>query len=214
LSLRERILLANKHCVFISIPKNASISLKEGIENIEKIWWLGDVRARILEMRNNRLSSRSNLLCIRLMNELQEKWDKLFTFTVIRNPWDRFISSWLYINRSYKKEHSLLELIEITEEKRKKKEYDDYIGWHISGQLENLSDNSGNFVIDKIIKFENLQIDFDELLISIGEKPVILPHRHKAKREYYAKYYNEETKKRVYQLYKDDIDFFGFKFEE
>lgn len=215
MSLRERITLANKHCVYFSIPKNASTSLKAVINDIEKMLWLGDIKARELEQRNNRLpKSRSNLLCIRLMDELPESWGSLFKFSVVRNPWDRFISSWHHIMEMDKKKYSLLEIIDMAKKKRERKEYDSKQGWHLSGQFEHLSDRNGIFQMDRIIRFENLQTEFNELLTSIGENIVKLPHKNKTEHKHYTEYYNEETIERVYQIYKDDIGYFGYEFGE
>ena len=43
---------------------------------------------------------------------------------------------------------------------------------------------------------------------------VALPHKHKSNRKPYQEYYDEESKALVEELFKEDIETFGYKFEE
>ena len=78
-------------------------------------------------------------------------------------------------------------------------------------------DNNENLIVDFVGKYENLQNDWqlvcDHLeLCQNSLKNLQLNHFNKSFHENYRKYYNENTIERVYNIYKQDIKLFNYKF--
>tara|TARA_Y100000310_G_C20458964_1_gene704400 strand:- start:310 stop:597 length:288 start_codon:yes stop_codon:yes gene_type:complete len=67
---------------------------------------------------------------------------------------------------------------------------------------------------DFLLRFENLQEDFDELCEKIGVSPKKLPHANKTqyRHKHYREYYTRETRNIIRDKYKEDIKKFGYTF--
>lgn len=137
-----------------------------------------------------------------------------FSFAFTRNPWDRLVSSFFYLEQGGMG-------------KRDQKNYDHYINGLSFTQfvLKYQNDIIGinhfreqYFYLDGnlsfIGKFENIQEDFDIICDKIGIPQQQLPHKNTTKHKHYTEYYDEETKQIVAEKYAKDIEYFGYKFEE
>lgn len=80
-------------------------------------------------------------------------------------------------------------------------------------QVDFLYDINGNIMVDKIIRYENLEKEFHLIAQHLGIQHTRLPHVNKSKRKPYAKYYSERSKQMVYDLYKKDIEAFNYTFD-
>lgn len=122
----------------------------------------------------------------RIMNMDEDKWNNYFIFTFVRNPYDRIISGWNYVNKyniPFKK------FINI-------KHYSnsfDY--WHVfMSQTRHIITNNGKIKSDYIGKFENMENDLKYVLNKIGFNNII----HKSfikngkKHKNYKSYYDNE----------------------
>lgn len=144
------------------------------------------------------------------------EWDKRFTFTFVRNPWDRAVS--LYHFR-VKTNQTNLKTDNVSFEDWVKLCFLDqdpyYYNTHkmFMPQLDWLTDQADQPAIDFIGKFENLNQDFDEICDRIGRVST-LEHLHRSKRKSYRDYYNEETVEVIRTFYQKDINFFDYSFEK
>lgn len=132
-------------------------------------------------------------------------FDSYFKFAVIRNPWDRCVSRYVYfkkINKKYKE----LSFKEFLEQQQKLD--------HIS-QARFIFDECGNNLLDKLIKFENLEDDLkiitDKLSIPVATE---ISHANSSRhKDDYRKYYtNDELIELVAKNAAKDIDYFGYSF--
>ena len=97
-------------------------------------------------------------------------------------------------------------------------------GRWISNQIEWLKDSTGELDVDTILKFENLEKDFANMVKEI--KPMFsqkaqgifekeLPKAKVLKNKpHYSLFYDDETIKIVEELYKEDIKAFDYSFED
>ena len=77
-----------------------------------------------------------------------------------------------------------------------------------------LVDKSGKFRVDFIGRFENLQKDFQTICAKLKIEKQELPHRQKTNHLSYQKYYDEETKQLVADIWAEDIEAFNYSFEK
>ena len=131
-------------------------------------------------------------------------WESYFTFSFVRNPWDRVIS-WI----SYRDKRRNLYGGQINPAIIKKEVNSEFFS---KNSYYNLLSLDGDFGIDFIGKFENLQEDFNTVCIKIGIPPQELPRKNKTKHRHYTEYYDDETREIVAKKYAKDIEYFGYKF--
>ncbi len=147
----------------------------------------------------------------------QELFDKLFKFAFVRNPWDLQVSSWHHLRRE--RLHLVEHVADFQNFIRWKldpeRPYQYHIDTSIEHQTDYLKNLDGTILVDFIGKYENLQDDYEEACRRIGIKPPPLPHKRRAKdRKNYQSYYDEETAELIARYFREDIETFGYHFDE
>lgn len=137
----------------------------------------------------------------------QEKWDSMFTFSFVRNPWDWQVSLYHFIQTN-KFNYQRRMISEMS--------FDEYIRWRVDEdvhlQKEFVYDRHGNQLVDFVGKLENLRDDFAVVCDRIGIS-VELPHENASRHDAWRSYYTDETAALIADAYRDDIETFGYSFE-
>ena len=149
-----------------------------------------------------------------------------FTFAFVRNPWDRLVSAFHFINFSSENEyskkirHELFSDVESFDnflEKLKSASYRGYVltKMHFMPQVDFLCDYRGKVIVDAVGRFENLDDDFFEFAARIGVSDRIdtrnVGHnRNKDYREYYDLPWKVDL---IRDIYRSDITLFGYQFD-
>jgi hypothetical protein len=130
-----------------------------------------------------------------------------FVFSVVRNPFDRAISGWRYLAELQNR--TLQDVLE--NPPRSGHAYRHFTRL----QVELLEDPAtGQLVTEALIRYERLQLDFDDVRSRLGMEALTLtarkfnPHR---KRDY-RDYFNPQTRRLAAQLFGPDIEAFGYEF--
>ena len=143
-----------------------------------------------------------------------------YSFSIVRNPWDRLLSAWK--DKVYK------QWADWYPEKCHKWRlpvYAEYKGKSFNYFVRNIDILCDGHVIpqtllidldrvDFVGRFENLQEDFDTICQGVGIPSMELPHKNKTKHKHYTEYYDDETRQIVAEKYAKDIEYFGYKFGE
>jgi hypothetical protein len=219
--------------VFIHIPKAGGTSITKALEPFAYGKWKDTVR-RVKRRVNKKWlkvssppehrSFPGNLEASELVNinrlfpghikasELvniigMEEFESFFSFAVVRNPWDREVSQYIYILRmSIHHQHDLVKSLG---------SFDAYIKWlcaqKITLQQEFICSEDGELLVDFVGKFERLEDDFKSICSRIGTS-ASLPRYNVSDRKPYRQYYSEETRDLVENAFSEDITYFEYEF--
>lgn len=206
-------ILKSEKILFIHIPKNAG----QSIETFFGRKWTPSAEARQTHPERWPEKFPRHTPWVR--------YDRVYNthtyraFAIIRNPWSRMVSSYAYELKMAQRG--------IIRDKPNRKllaaggTFDDYVrkadrnAFFLRPQVFWLRNAEGKIVIPDLIRFENLAEEFKQLARKYNLQNDSLPHvnRTEGARKHYSEYYTGETIDLVTQLYAEDIERFGYRFE-
>jgi hypothetical protein len=75
-----------------------------------------------------------------------------------------------------------------------------------------VTDSEGVLLVDFLARFENLERDWQEISKRIGvDAP--LPRNNASRHPPYRDCYDDETRRMVSEMFREDLEFFGYQFE-
>ena len=193
--------------IFFRIPKNASTTIHRG--------YLQPNYVTLNERTNNKgfLKWRENVS--------YEWFQEAFKFTFVRNPWDRFVSLYVYFTTYAPKKKGapladrwtglIPSFKEFVMDFEKIIETRTDINNHATLQSLFAFDDGDQYV-DFVGRFENLKEDFEFVRSGLGLKIEGLDHMMKTEHDHYSAFYDEETRQKVSEMFKLDIHSFGYRF--
>jgi hypothetical protein len=199
---------------FIDIPRTSSSSIR-----IELGRRYGIVYGKTNLIEKEFVSEQifpDHLTALEMVNILGETiWNKLFTFSIVRNPWDRILSMYFYrrikqnIPDNWSFSDYVIELGKATE----KSNYFEYHGFRY-GAADYILDQKNNSLVSSIIKFENRLEGLNEISKHLAISSFGSIHTQQAKPVgiNYDKYYTRKTKKIIQNLYIKDIEVFNYSY--
>ena len=146
------------------------------------------------------------------------KEKKYFTFTFIRNPWERFLSEYFYIIKSGPQSKIYGYAKEFKETFPTFKDFvvGNHKKWMFSGhehlQIDFVLNANKHKMINFIGRCEDMQTDFDYVCKKLNISKMKLPYRNPTKHKHYTEYYDDETRQIVAEKYAKDIEYFGYEF--
>jgi chondroitin 4-sulfotransferase 11 len=189
----HRLKINGKKLLFIHIPKTAGTSIV----------------GSLIDQSNYK--NKSHVLASYYSDE---EWLSSFSFVVIRNPFERFISHWLYHTTNYdglmfSKRGFKIKNISLLEYYHLSKYLDDFkSNWKTMCQY--ITHPTGK-PVDLIIRFENLECGWRSLCNEIGiDKSLI--KLNSTSHMYYRNYYDEKSKEAIGNWYDIDLKTFGYEF--
>ena len=127
-----------------------------------------------------------------------------FRFSVVRNPWDRFVSGWKYLPST--RERTLHDVLADLP-----REGADYR--HLTRpQHAILYDEHERLIVDYVMRFETLQRDFDRVCDIIGKPRRTLEHCNRGDRAHYAGYFDEKSRRAFLRHFGKDFELFGYSY--
>ena len=127
-------------------------------------------------------------------------------FTVVRNPWDRFVSGWKYL--AALRDRPLLDVLRNLPPPETGHDYR-----HLTRpQLDILLDEEGKFAPDYVLRFENLAEDYARFCRVIGKKDTQLPRLNVTTHKRYDDYFDEHALDLFSRHFERDIEFLGYDF--
>ncbi len=194
-------------CIFIHIPRTAGTSIEYWIGGED--WW--------------HIESKTKHLIASQARKIYAKyWDTYFKFSVVRNPWDRVVSSLRYPSYFGIKHTHRFEFDEYTIKFRYPVliehdfRFSDYADLITEKHQQNcVYLNMLDEELDFIAKFEHLEQDMRHVQETLGIEnnfPLHEMHGRSWRRPQYREYYNKDDMLIVQNLYRNDIRSFGYDF--
>lgn len=180
--------LSDDKMTFIHIPKTAGGSIL--------IWYMKNIM-HITKVSEYKYTLKDHMF----LTEIEKPAP--ITFAVIRNPWDRVVSMYTFIKSHL---HDLV-----------LKDFNDFVLYKIKIYflgVHKLSTPQIRWIepgVTHLLRFENLEEDF-KIIQDIFQCYEPLPLINKTNHAHYRTYYNDETRQAVAEMFKDDIEAFGYEF--
>lgn len=188
--------------IFVHVPKAAGISVGFGLYDRKT----GDHRT-IADYK----------LCFR-----KHEFESFFKFAFVRNPWDRLFSAYSYMKLGGRNKgdydwsikhlspyNSFDEFVTgwVNEENIR-------LGFHFRPQYEFLCTIGSKIEVDFIAYFEHIANDYEYIRNKIGTgKTLTTMNKTAGMKKDYRLYYNKTTREIVGNVYREDIQLFGYNFE-
>ena len=212
-------MISHKHkFIFIHIPKCGGTSVEQTLLKNE-----GIPEERILkwnlthdEQQKFRLWYKYGNVDVQHRKIDQYKTEnekKYFTFTFVRNPWERFLSEYFYIKKvggcsceDFDKKYSTFKHFVINNGIKCCYYAHDF------PQIDFVFNSNHGKLTNFVGRCEDMQYDFDYICGKLKIPKVKLPHRNPTKHKHYTEYYDDETRSIVAEKYAKDIEYFGYEF--
>ena len=226
-------LLMKKHGFwFVDIPRTSSTSIKTelsekfSIEFFKKLAPQGIAyhseryfeQSRYLRYTNSSKilnhTYRSHISAKKVKSILGDAlWSKIFTFSIVRNPWDKVFSFFRQYCYTCGYETGITDpamfVRYLTNKLDRNLEYEFYTSSSF------VTDENGKIIVDFIARYENREKDLQYIGQKIGFPDLGRAHLWKTfDGKHYSRFYNDETRELVRDMYADDIRLFGYEFEE
>jgi len=217
-------------CIFIHIPKCAGSSIERALGHFDnyagrdgqdhrsireielpvitpKIFYskenLYEVLRRV-RYRNSPATNPNSKLTV-----TRKQYDDYYKFAFIRNPWARAYSWYKNVMRDeiHKRNYQITGDVSLR----------DFLRSHAGKKMLRpqtywLKSFDGSINLDKIGRFETLNEDFHEICSDLHISNIALPHEIRGSGEDYTDHYDQESIDIVANVYKEEIDRFGYSF--
>jgi hypothetical protein len=96
--------------------------------------------------------------------------------------------------------------------------FPEYVDWEIRRDKRHqhifLLDRHGEVGLDFVGRFENLEAEFRKFCGLIGVQAPELPHKNQTRFRDYREFYDDETREKVAEHWKQDIELLGYDFDD
>lgn len=209
--------------IFVHIPKTAGLSMTDalgsfGRGNVRTIWRSVSRGLPIVESPST-AHFREHDPAWKIIQKLSRPvYDQFYSFSVVRNPFDHAVSHYEFLKQFR---------IKSTADRVAQMSFEEYLAYRIKPPFWNdtifarlpsqayfLLDQDGKMAVNRLIRFENLQSDFDHMVAEIGLIGAQLRHVNKTKsrneKRPFHHYYDATTEEMVREIYKRDFPLLGY----
>jgi hypothetical protein len=146
-----------------------------------------------------------------------DRWERLFTFAFVRNPWDLVVSAYHFERRYVTLPGLAQQEPDRAEAVRRSITFDHFVRLYPllepPDMTSMIADSQGKLIVDFVGRFENLGADFAEVAGRIGIPGDVLPHENRSDdRSDYRSYYSPASQEIVGRYFARDIERFGYRF--
>ena len=202
---------------FVHIPKTGGSSIEAALGLFHD--WREENRAAMFgliqspELKKHRFVSHFlQHLTVPELALLIPDIQSFFLFAFVRNPWQRFVSSYSntdpHLCQEAEKQGLQLRGLSFKEFVYRCEEIEHV---HLLEQYKFITDSQGKVLVDFVGHFESLEADFQKVCRRLGLDRT-LPHLNRSEHRAYRSYYDAETRTVIARRYQADIELFGYAF--
>jgi len=198
------------------IPLDKVKSRRAHFDNQNKYIYIGHYKAGFSSAVNIALKKRSIRPASKKYKDItynEEEFNNIFKFTIIRNPYDRVLSAFFFLqkgNQGPKIPQGTDFKVWI---KKTFKNTGTRFNMHFQKMYNRIS-YQDNIWVDYIAKLENINDDWNYIADKVDLiKPFPLMNYSKIKKHRFD-YYDDECVEIVYNIYKEDIDKLSYSYED
>lgn len=203
------------NCVFIHIPKCAGTSIESALWTPEEKTAENLFGGMLNKYQNPyQTGGMQHLKALQVRHIIgREKFDAAFKFTIVRNPFARAVSQFQYIKGlRFLRKYIGLGTKDDFKTYLQKIHKRTHIQWE--PQVSFVYDHQGRQMVDYVGRFEELQAAFQHICSELNLEAE-LPHKKKSEHKSvpYQSYYDEESIAYIEDVFADDLEVFGYRFE-
>lgn len=193
-------LLPSLNARFLHIPKTGGCSIEESLAEYSDY--------NVLALYLRKVEGEEYL--VNHQHALPEEVSRCkFTFSFVRNPWDRVVSYYFHVKRLglLKQDVSFQQMMD---------------AWPNLQDIVPPRSMTDTFMLpckrwagsaDFVGKFERINLDFARICLLLDIPMRGLLHVNKTEHSHYSKYYNELSMNMIGEFYKDDVLAYDYSFE-
>lgn len=204
-------IISHKHkFIFFAVPKTATHAIREalrehkGPEDWEQQMLFGRDALPIPELA----ALRHGHLSVQQIKPFlpQEQWDEYFKFAFVRNPYDRFISTYFFLHRN-RPSMGDRELMNMKGAIRNAQFNTRLL---VLPQYQMLTHSDGSMGLDYVARYEDIQSAYEHICERIGIPSKVLIEKNASEHDTSDSYYDAELRKLVTDFYAGDFEVLGY----
>jgi len=209
----------SKKFVFVHIQKNAGTSITKYLAKYQTyqdiVLGCTHFGNEVMPLYHKKFNLHKHSQAKNIRNIMgDETWSKYFSFSFVRNPYDRMVSLYNWCRKGKFD-------FPICKEAINAKDFSQFIRGEcfqsLPQQLEYLSNNKGDIIVDFVGKQENIQADFDRVCKKLQIPNINMSKfKHNVRVRSHDNYQDYYTSKEDIEIVKNkfasDIKFFEYKF--
>jgi sulfotransferase famil protein len=208
---RVPMIISHKHhFIFFAMPKTATHAIREalrehmGPEDWEQQMLFGRDALPIPQLAAIR---HGHISVQQLKPHLpQDQWRDYFKFAFVRNPYDRFISTYFFLNRNQdtggRDEGPLMKAAIQNDQFRAR--------ILVAPQHRLITHHDGSIAVDYVAKYEDIQTAYEHICTRVGIPPKTLIEKNTSQHKTFDTYYDSELRALVTDFYRTDFELLGY----
>jgi len=199
-----------KKFIFIHIPKTGGSSIEYALKNeiTEKIIFDGKNTKVFGELNNpirNSFNSLKHGTATELKRQYKDNFNSYYKFSVIRNPWDRLLSLYQWVNKC---EYDKSKFLKFLPQKIQNNNIDSTNKRSFWSLNKYLCDENDRLIVDYLISFDDIENGFYEINKKLNMNYKLDKINKSNLKLLYKDVMDDEVKKIIENYYKKEIDKF------
>ena len=192
--------------IFVHIPKTAGTSVEAAFGKIQ------------MEQKYfKEFGIGKHFSASKMKEDNQDIFEEYYKWTIVRNPWERDLSMYNMMSKGIKFRHMNFKefLKKVTTPNVEKLKISHKTNTELnlfSDQRSFYLDDDGSILMNKIVRYENLEIEWKNICKKINKRYEPLPYLRRIKKKPISEYYDQECIDIVAKIRQDDIDYLKYDF--